>query len=601
MSSEAQEANLSLGNHNVTVVDRVKYEEIYDLGATFGHMAIESNHALVFGNLVGESDSKRHLSRVVEAAIDMGISIFGTIPEPILEQLQKNRKIRQGVDQQALARRHNYPLTERDLIHFWDGIEAEEPMPVAGLEGRWIADTLEYFQGRPLTTTDIAKVVYGPRVAFGPINKLQSRINRNYLKKQPLADKLKRRGLMIVISKDTKRPKAKYYSCVPLDADFFVLDETIEPTDEELRDLAVGLRQVEGAYQRAILIPRQTEAAWVERKKELAALAIRGLQEGEISEDLWAQLDGGQFSETSVDWRPQYDEMQEEVEKKDQQEALERNGAARERALALAENAANLLTSHSFLYLTMENLVTELMNDGDSKIDMANRLKFVLGQGLIADALDRKDLKIFIGKVRPKVDAELQPIFSVKKKISETDSSTPQNPAQLQFEPEKSADIEAPAPAAEASNSLAATAKPKATSPTAKIQKNGSVDLLKIERVIKPEEYINTLGIWAGRKIVKLIVPEDLINYDNVKMEIDNMALLSFLKRLGAISDEQFESKEVGLNGLIAALILDTPMGKQLLTSQGGKKNLQKITEVAFAELQAQVVRVNAAKKSSIA
>lgn len=147
--------------------------------------------------------------------------------------------------------------------------------------------------------------------------------------------------------------------------------------------------------------------------------------------------------------------------------------------------------------------------------------------------------------------------------------------------------------------SIPATDKPKGTPPVAPIQKNGSVDLLKIERGIKPEEYMSTLGIWAGRKIVKLLVPEDLINYDNVKTEIDNMTLLSFLKRLGAISDEQFESKEVGLKGLIAALILDTPMGKQLLTSQGGKKNLKKITEVASAELQAQIVRVNAAKKSS--
>jgi DNA-binding NarL/FixJ family response regulator len=123
---------------------------------------------------------------------------------------------------------------------------------------------------------------------------------------------------------------------------------------------------------------------------------------------------------------------------------------------------------------------------------------------------------------------------------------------------------------------------------------------LKVEKELKPEQLLPTLGIQAARQIVKLIPSGNLDLYDQLTFTIKDADLLVRLRQLEAVSDEEVETGEIGVRGVAIALTLKTDRGQKYL---GGGKQARNYAEAVYQsttrEIEKEINRKNGNRPSS--
>lgn len=254
----------------------------FELAISLGEIAL-SVHGTEAAHYGDTSEETAVYNRLADAALDSARVVVRFIPPTSLLKLEREHR-RQNI--RGVSRQESHPHTERtgagreaeehssqdrpalrsNILQraarrkFWQGVEIEEPKRRRNQVPEWGLATLEHFMHRPLTTTDLAKVLFGNRFANSPINELQINVNNSVLKSEKIKEALEERGLEL---KSVKSSREKIYVCKEIGVEFEV-DWTARPTDDELRTLAIQLRQAGLAKQ----IKDQTEKTWMAKEAD---------------------------------------------------------------------------------------------------------------------------------------------------------------------------------------------------------------------------------------------------------------------------------------------------------------------------------------------
>ena len=253
--------------------------------------------------------------------------------------------------------KEEWPLKEagNNTRTFWDGVEVEEPKHRKGLMSYWGVTILEYFKDRPLNTTDLAKVLFAPRLATTKLSQLQTYAGTSVLRSETVKNALHDKGLRIV-SRD------RHFTCVDIGTEPF-WDISSRPSDDELREVAMIIREQELAFAALEQVQptaqrnthsgsgkvskgRHAKGTWNEREAELARIenaqnrvANRAIKAWYIQQEQQESYSPRELRREIKEWQADEIAHEREVVRQQRQARERRQKAAREVARAVREVA----------------------------------------------------------------------------------------------------------------------------------------------------------------------------------------------------------------------------------------------------------------------
>ena len=199
----------------------------------------------VANGLYGSPKLRKTILHLGDAALMTSWVIKEGIPAASLKKLEKDRL--------------NLVEAEQTVTDpFWHGENLPERPPARhGMIADWLTTTISHFQNRPLSYEDLAKILYAEDFNKFRNNYLNTKISSRFKSESGIRSLEKRLPPNLEIKVFTVKPAGTFKRvtrlvCVPAEsADTPInLDESNRPTDYELRDLAVRVRQEELAQRK---------------------------------------------------------------------------------------------------------------------------------------------------------------------------------------------------------------------------------------------------------------------------------------------------------------------------------------------------------------
>ena len=170
---------------------------------------------------------------------------------------------------------------------FWQEQKAEKPLiPQYGVRTAWLVTAFRAFRDRPLSYDDLAKILYAEEYDSGAGHVLTGRVNSLLIQQSRVRKELSNEGLKLwyvsVKSDGGRTPPGVRMLCLteneiqPGD-----IDESKRPTNDELRELAVRLREEELVAQQAPL-PARALPIFVNEAREAGLFGDENIASGNL-------------------------------------------------------------------------------------------------------------------------------------------------------------------------------------------------------------------------------------------------------------------------------------------------------------------------------
>lgn len=514
----------------------------------------------------------RTYGRVAVKSMDVGrlLNTFETMKAGASNQ-ERKPMIRSNILQAAARRR------------FWQGVTIEEPAYRSSRVPEWGLATLEHFKYRPLTTTDMAKVLFGEQFASVSINTLQVRANNGVFRSVKIREALFERGLEL---ESVESSLEKIYVCKEI-GEAIKVDRTARPTDDELRTLAIQLRQAEpkdGRKQE----PRRTKVEakiptkdWriIKAEQEMGweRHETEQLREQTTQQDMsWGRHEKEQQGEGAAQTRLEISTW------KQDEYAYEKREQVQNRLKRLAAFFKN----YTGQYLTYDDILPVLTESIDPQRSESARtfVYTVFSKDLLTPFLEDEGLMLHQAHYQIYGKGRSRAVF-VCLPESEEPAWSDEAP---RTEEEKVV-----------SRMTVSPSKPESGQPVEQPIILSTPAVERLDTPPPPEKQLSTAAIKAGRVLIRLIPKESLKDFKLMRFSMSDPALLEKLRRQGLITSEEMENREISYIAAAVGMVMTQPEIGELLSGSKPTSNLSEFTKALDAELQGEIDRGLKARKAA--